>query len=153
MDGFFAFFHIIGIIVWLSSLISLAILLPMLKPNLDTKLGKKLIRNIIYTFKAMIHVASIVVLISGTYRVFQLDLSVMNNPFWISYMINIGWVATLLGMILIEVLGRRVTIPLYSQINTLKESTIGNRLFTYVSAVVVIMLMVISIILVVSFKL
>lgn len=153
MYGFFTFFHIIGIIVWLGSLITLAILLPMLKNKLDTKLGQKLARDIIHVFNAMIHVASVVVVISGTYKVTQMNFFATNKPFWIDYMVSLGWATTLLGMILIEVLGRRITMPLFSKINTLESSIVGKRLSVYVSTIVMIMLMVISIILVVSFKL
>jgi uncharacterized membrane protein len=153
MYGFFTFLHIIGFIVWLGWLISSAVILPMLKDQLDTEIGQKLVRRVIRISNGMTALAAIGVLISGIYRVVQMNFGDATKPFWLNYMEMAGGMIVLVGIILLAVLGRRVTKPLSPKNATPGAAVVGKRLSVYITAVVLVMLAVLSVVLVVSFKL
>lgn len=69
---------------------------------------KKLVLMLIRTFKAMTHLSAIIVLISGIYRVVQMNFGDAAKSFWLSYMEMAGGMIVLLGIILLAILGRRV---------------------------------------------
>lgn len=153
MYNFFTFLHIIGFIVWLGILIAMAIILPMLKEQLHTDGGKKLVLKVIRTFNAMIHLAAIIVLVSGIYRVVQMNFGDSAKPFWLNYMEMGGGAIVLAGIGLLTLLGRRVTQPLTSRNVKPDAAVVGKRLSTFVTAVVLVMVVVLSVVLVVSFRL
>lgn len=152
MYGFFTFLHIIGFIVWLGSLISIVTILSILKKQLDTEVGQKLVHKVIRTFNVLTHPAAIIVLISGIYRVVQMNFGDATKPFWLNYMEMAGGMIVLLGIILTAFLGRRVTKPLSSKKSTADMAVVGKRLSVYLRTVVLVMVLVLSVVFVVSFR-
>jgi uncharacterized membrane protein len=151
MFGFFTFLHIIGFIIWLGLLTSMAIFLPMLKNQINTEGGQKIVTKVIRSFNAITHLSAIAVLISGIYRVVQLNFAV--KPFWLNYMEMAGGMIVLLGIILLTILGWRVTRPLNSRKASPDLAVVEKRLSAYITAVVLLMLLILSVVLVVSFRL
>lgn len=152
MYEFFTFLHIIGFVVWLGFLISVAIILPMFMNQLDTDLGRNTVRKVIRIFSATSYLAAIAVLVSGIFRVVQMNFGDAAKPFWLNYMEMGGGMIVMAGIFFMLVLGRRVTKPLSSRNASMDVSVIKKRLAAYLTAVVVIMLVVLSVIVVVSFK-
>jgi len=152
MYGFFTFLHMMGFIIWLGLLIALGIILPVLKEQLDTEVGQKIVLKIIRTFNNMTHLSAVIVLISGIYRVVQMNYG-STKPFWLNYMEMAGGMIVLLGILLLAFLGRRVTKPLSSKKVAPDIDVVGKRLSLYVTAVVLVMMLVLSVVIVVSFRL
>lgn len=150
MCGFFAFLHIIGFTFWLGSLFSVTLVLLTMKKYLDIVIVRKIIRKVIHTFNAIIYPASVVVLISGIYRVVQKDYSGTANSLWLNYMVVLGTVSVSLTIFLLAILGRRITILLPSY--KTKTAILELRLSAYLSAVLLIMAGVLSVILLVSLR-
>lgn len=153
MYEFFTFLHIIGFIVWLGLLIAMAIILPMLKEQLNTEGGQKIVLKVIRSFNATTHLSAILVLISGIYRVVQMNFGDVAKPFWLLYMEMGGGMIVLLGIIVLTILGRRVTQPLSSKRVTPDVAEVEKRLSVYINAVLLVMLLILSVVLVVSFRL
>jgi hypothetical protein len=123
-----------------------------LKKHLDTVIGKKLVCNVIRTFSAITYPSAIIVLISGIYRVVQKGLEGAANSLWLNYMEMVGVIIVPLNIIVLIILGRRVTKLLSSKNTSVQTAVIELRLSTYLSAVFLIMLLILSVILIVSLR-
>lgn len=149
MYDFFTFLHIIGFIFWTGSLVSMAIILPILNMQLDSLIGQKLI----HIFSAMTYPSSIIVLISGIYRSMQINSGVMPKPFWLNYMEVVGAIIILLGIVLTTVMFRKVMKLLSIHQQTMEVTMIAKWLATFHNIVLFILLVILSIIIVTSFRL
>lgn len=102
----------------------------------------------------MTYPATIIVLISGIYRVVQMNFGDTEKPFWLNYMEMAGGMFVLFGIILTAILGRGVIKLLSSKkVTTIDMAVVGKRLSVYLITVVLVMLLVLSVGFVVSFRL
>lgn len=145
------FIHIIGFIIWMGLLVALAIFLPMLKNQLDTDLGRNVVCKVIRIFNALTFLSAIAVLVSGIFRV-VIRWGDIDKPFWLLYMEMGGGMIVLLAIVVMALLGRRVTKPLSSRSGTVDTADVKKRLSTYIAASVLILLLVVSVVFVVSYR-
>lgn len=153
MYGFYTFLHMVGFIVWLGLLLAMVVILSMLKKKLDTEIGQNLVHKVIRAFSILIHPAALIVLVSGIYRIVQMNFGDAGKPFWLNYMEMGGGVIVLLGIVLTAILGRRVTKPLSTASTTAEIAVVDKRLSTFVSTNVLFIVLILSVVFVVSFRL
>jgi|SRR5690625_392259 len=155
MYGFFMFLHISGFIFWLGTLISVAVILPIIDPYDYTEVEERLLSRLIHAINTIGHIAAVIVLISGLYQSTQINFGSGSKPFWVKYMEIAGGITLFLSV--------TVTIIMECRINKLLSETAQHvsiettqmirRIFTYHTIILLIILIALSIIIVTSFKL
>lgn len=144
------FLHINSLVVWVMALLSVAIIVMMLKKHLDTEPVKRFVYQVIRIFNAITYPSSIIVLISGICILSFVDST---NSLWFNYMEMVGTTIVPVNIILLFILGKRVTTLLAPKTDTTESiTTIELRVSTYLSAVFLIIALILSVILIVGFK-
>lgn len=144
------FLHINSLVVWVMALLSVAIIVMMLKKHLDTEPVKRVVYQVIRIFNAITYPSCIIVLISGVCILSFVDST---NSLWFNYMEMVGTAIVPVNIILLFILGKRVTTLLAPKTDTTGSiTTIELRVSTYLSAVFLITALILSVILIVGFK-
>lgn len=145
------FLHITAIAVWLGSLLSLAVITMMSRSQADSGEVRSLVRRITGSFSRWIHPTAIIVLVSGIILIANMNIPQDARPFWLNYMEMGGMTIIFLSMIVLGFISNRnVRKPLAA--SNAKTATIKKGMSTYLVALTVFMLSILSVIFVVAFK-
>jgi putative copper export protein len=148
MFGFMLFLHLAGISVWLGSIVTIAILLLVIKKQIDSDVGRSLVKKMIGIFNMLTHPSSFIVLVSGIVMIVKLGSSETGKPFWLNYMEQVGGMVVLLFIIVLSILGRRVMKRIAGANIQLASSGIS----FYVTGMLVTTLLILSVVFVVAGK-
>jgi putative copper export protein len=148
MFGFMLFLHLAGISVWLGSIVTIAILLLVIKKQIDSDVGRSLVKKIIEIFNMLTHPSSYIVLVSGILMVIKLGSSETGKPFWLNYMEQVGGMVVLHFIIVLSILGRKVMKRIAGANIQLASSGIS----FYVTGMLVTTLLILSVVFVVAGK-
>jgi hypothetical protein len=148
MFGFMLFLHLAGFSVWLGSIVTIAILLLAIKKQIDSDVGRSLVKKMIGIFNMLTHPSSFIVLVSGIVMIVKWGSSETGKPFWLNYMEQVGGMVVLLFIIVLSILGRRVMKRIAGANIQLASSGIS----FYVTGMLVTTMLILSIVFVVAGK-
>lgn len=103
MYNLFYFLHIIGIAVWLGSLIALGYVLNKL---LHSEAIKPVLQLVFTWINRVVHLSAFAVLISGVYMIMQFDRGSL--PFYLIFMEQLGSLAVLFSVIILTLQSRKI---------------------------------------------
>ncbi|WP_058302470.1 hypothetical protein [Gorillibacterium timonense] len=149
MSDFMLFLHFIGLAVWLGSLVMVAVLLTLLKKQVGEG-EQKIVRTVIRVFNMLSHPAAFLVLISG-FGMLGMDSGHEGKgmPFWLTYMRDVGTTIIVLSMIVLSILGTKV-------VNKKPEpgepAFRKDKLATFLTVELVVIGLILSVLLIASFR-
>jgi len=149
MHGFMLFLHFIGLAVWLGSLVMVAVLLTMMKKQAGEG-DTRIVRTVIRVFNMLSHPGAFLVLVSG----FAMIGTNSGNegkgmPFWLTYMSYVGTIVIVLSMIVLSILGSRIVAkkPVEGEPAFRKD-----KLSTFLTVELVVIALILSILLIASYR-
>ncbi|WP_438434084.1 hypothetical protein [Gorillibacterium sp. sgz500922] len=149
MHDFMLFLHLIGVAVWFGSLIMAAVLLTQMKKQAG-EAEAKIVRTVIRVFNTLSHPAAFLVLISG-FGMLGTDggHDGKGMPFWLTYMSYVGTIVVLLSMAVLSILGSKVVAkkPVEGEPSFRKD-----KLSTFLTVELVVIGLILSILLILSYR-
>lgn len=149
MFGLLLFLHLIGLSIWLGSIVAIAILLLWIKKQMNSTLVGSLVQKIIKTFNLLTHPSSFIILVTGILMLVKQGITKDGGgPFWMSYMQQVGAMTILLFIIIFSILGKR----LVKRIAAANYQAADSSLTTYVTGLFITMAVILSVLFVVANK-
>jgi putative copper export protein len=149
MHDFMLFLHLIGVAIWFGSLIMAAVLLVQLKKQAEEGEARTA-RTLVRVFNLLSHPAAFLVLLSGFGMLgTHSGGDGKGMPFWLTYMSYVGTIVVLLSMVVLWILGGKIVTknPEEGEPSFRKD-----KLSTFLTVEVVVIALVLSILLVVSYR-
>ncbi|MFD2747423.1 hypothetical protein ACFSTH_14125 [Paenibacillus yanchengensis] len=145
------FLHLAGLVIWFGSLMGMTFVILFSNRQIESNETRLFLRKTIRTLGWIAHPTSILVLVSGIFMVIEMNFGDTAKPLWLIYMERGGGVVILLGIAIIALMGSRMVKRLGSVGNN--QSALSLRGGTYLTSLLVIIFAILSVILVVSFRL
>ncbi|KIL42223.1 hypothetical protein SD70_01345 [Gordoniibacillus kamchatkensis] len=149
MFGVFLFLHLAGLSIWVGSIAAIAVMLVLMKKQLESKAVGALAQRTVRTFNMITHPSSFLVLISGVLMLVGMGMThESDKPFWMHYMEKAGGTFILLFIIVISILGKKLVKKLIAG----NERDAAAGINKYVYGMTVSLAFILSVVYVVSAK-
>lgn len=149
MFGLLLFFHLTGLSVWLGSSIAIAILLLLIKKQINSTVVGSLVQKMIKTFNLLTDPSSFIILVTGILMLVSQGITKDGGgPFWMSYMQQVGAMAIILFIIIFSVMGRKIVKRIAGA--NYQAATLG--ISTYVTGLFITIAIILSVLYVVANK-
>ncbi|MBS4219684.1 hypothetical protein KHA96_15325 [Bacillus sp. FJAT-49711] len=152
MFKYWLFLHFAGISIWVGSLLTVTILLFIVKKHLGSKELSTIVKKMTKVVNTLIHPSAFFVLLSGIFMMIAMNFGDSPKPFYLEFMERIGGMTVLFTIIAVSIFGRKVV----KKFNTLEKegSLIAHpaSINTYITMMLISVLLVLTVIFVVSFK-
>lgn len=145
------FLHLIGLTLWMGSMVLLVILLVNLRKNTKEWGGKPLFLLATKVVKWFLNIAALVVLGSGGALIQQLGYTEATKPFWIRFMEQGGGMILLLFIIIMTWLSNRAT-RLVRDAGSEEDRVLPKMMGRYSLALSVFAVLAVAVVFVVSMK-
>lgn len=149
MYGWLLFIHVAGVAIWLGSIVAVASLLLSLKRQLAQENIKDVVVRTIKVFNRITHPSATFVLLSGIILLIQSGWDHSNLPFWLKFMEQAGALVILLFIIIVSIMGRKLTKKLANG----DPSQASKSITVFVNTLFISALAVLAVVLIVSLKL
>jgi len=152
MFKYWLFLHFAGISIWVGSLLAVALILIMMKKHLGSKELSTIVKKMTRVVNTLVHPSAFFVLLSGIFMIISMNFGDSSKPFYLEFMERIGGVTVLFTIIAVSIFGRRVV----KKLSTLEKEgnviTHPGSINTYITMMLVSVLLVLAVIFVVSFR-
>ena len=149
MHGLMLFFHLSGLAIWLGSLVAATIMLALTKKQPELSGSVFLVRRTVRVFNMLTHPSAFIVLLTGVLMILTRDYG--DGGFWLNYMQNVGGVIVLLSIIVLSILsGKIVNKKALAEGEEIRVQ--GEKLGTFITVALITIILVLSVILVVSYR-
>ncbi|WP_040952845.1 hypothetical protein [Gorillibacterium massiliense] len=159
MFGIMLFLHLAGLAIWLGSLVAISVMLSIFKKNLDKPGHNAIARSTIRVFNVLTHPSAFIILVTGLVMVLTEDYG-DKTPFWLFYMQNIGGLIIIAVIAVLSIFGKKAARSLLSAdaAGGGKKSVVGEiaaagkSLSLMVSLMTVSIVLILSVVLIVSYR-
>ncbi|MGO4369829.1 hypothetical protein AB4Z21_03340 [Paenibacillus sp. MCAF20] len=156
MFGLLLFLHLAGLALWIGSLVTILVVLPLVRKNVSTVEANILIGKITRAFSWISHPSALFVLVSGVLMLIQMELG-SDKPLWLDVMEKGGGTIVLLSLILTGIFGgklrKRINLAVTASGATQASASQAVNLSSYLTLSAIIAAAVIAVLLIVSLKL